>query len=197
MALAAGAPPNDDFDSAITLDTPLAITTSGTLAEATLEPDEPDHAGLPHDASVWWQWTAQADETVTIDTCDGAADTVLAIYTGDALATLQAIASSGDSCPGGFGASRVSFAATDGVSYKIAVSGFLGLPGPRDVLLRIGNPPAPGNDEFASAFTIAGRAVGTNVGAGAQAGEPLLSVAPGARLRCGGAGRRPRPVRRP
>ena len=125
---AAALPPvNDDFANA----TPLSGdkgSQAGTTIDATAETGEPNHAGLPPDASVWYSWTPADDGLATFDTCTASFDTRLAVYTGSALADLTEVASSDDSDACGIGSlqSSVSFIAEKGVVYSIAVDGSSG-----------------------------------------------------------------------
>jgi hypothetical protein len=123
---AAAAPPaNDDFANA-----QIIAGDSGTLAgtniDATAEPNEPDHAGLPAQASVWYRWTAAADGIASFDTCSADFDTRLAVYTGSALADLSEVASNDDSddCGVGSAQSSLTFVARGGSTYQIAIDGF-------------------------------------------------------------------------
>ena len=94
-------PANDEFENA----TPLSglSASSGPIANlgATSEPGEPNHAGNAAGQSLWWRWTAPANGSVQVDSCDSGAsfnefDTVLAVYTGDAVDALSAVASNDD-----------------------------------------------------------------------------------------------------
>ena len=95
-----------------------------TNSVATKEAGEPDHAGVPGGASVWLQWTAPSSGIVMFDTRGSAFDTLLAVYTGGTLATLTPVA--GDDDRGSFLNSKVTFNATVGTTYNIAVDGFYG-----------------------------------------------------------------------
>ena len=127
------APANDDFENAAPLSGP-SPNGFGVNATATSEPGEPDHAGNASGRSLWWRWTAPATESVQIDTCGGyGPDTVLAVYTGDAVDALSLVASNDDlaSCAPGSG---VTFTASAGTTYQIAVdsaagsnAGYIGL----------------------------------------------------------------------
>jgi F5/8 type C domain len=121
----AAAPVNDDFASAQTI-VGNSGSVAGTNAEATAEPNEPDHAGYPAHASVWYRWTAPDDGLAALDTCTAVFDTRLAVYTGSALDALTDVASSdnSDSCAPGSLQSSVSFIADKDVTYRIAVDGF-------------------------------------------------------------------------
>ncbi len=176
-AAAAAAPPANDAFANATVLSGLPVSAAGSNIDATLEPGETQHAGVPGGASVWFRWTAATTGSVTIDTCATGFDTVLEVYAGAALATLTSQASSDDVCSdAGFSlqGSRVSFPATAGVTYSIAVAGFQGQTGA--FTLAIGAPAAPANDDFANAtaVTLASSPFsGSNIGAGAQPGEPL------------------------
>lgn len=126
MALAAP-PPNDDFADRQAI-SGLAGTIEGSNVEATYEVDEPDHAAEPPTVSVWYRWTAPGDGAVTFDLCGSDFDTILAVYTGSALASLTGIAANDDSFDDacGFRASRSTFTAVAGTEYLIAVDGYLG-----------------------------------------------------------------------
>ncbi len=89
--------------------------------------------------------------------------------------SLTEVVSNDDAPPGSCGdptKSRVSFAATEGVTYRIAVDGYDGESGFID--LQIAVPPPPDNDDFPG-LTLSGlpdSAGGTNLGATKQTGEP-------------------------
>src|SRR5688572_26955792 len=125
-ASAAAVPPANDNLAAATVLTglPVSAAPGATNLEATAEVGEPAHAGSPANNSVWSQWSPGATGTVTIDTCESAIDTVLAVCTGATMAGIDAtrVASSDDSCGTG---SRVSFRAVAGTTYRIAVDGYL------------------------------------------------------------------------
>jgi hypothetical protein len=116
----AGAPPNDPFANA----TPISGSTgtvSGTSVGATRETGEPFHYASKGGRSVWYRWTAPASGTVTFDTIGSGFDTLLAAYTGTAVAALTRLASDDDSA--GSYRSRITFAATAGTTYSVAVDG--------------------------------------------------------------------------
>jgi len=91
---------------------------------ATLEPGEPNHAGEVGGASIWFQWTAPAQGIATFDTVGSTFDTLLAVYTGTNIVSLQEVASDDDR--GGYFRSRVQFCVDPGVPYAIALDGFAG-----------------------------------------------------------------------
>jgi len=94
---------------------------------ATSEPGEPLHAGVPGGKSVWFTWTPLVSGTVTFSTAGSSFDTLLAVYTGNSLATLSEVASDDDSA--GFYTSTVTFNAVAGTAYQIAVDGAYGAEG--------------------------------------------------------------------
>ena len=116
-------PANDNFANRITL-TGNNVTTNGFNSGATLEVGEPLHRGYYGGKSVWWRWTAPGPGFVTIDTIGSLADTLLAVYTGTALANLVEVASDDES--GGNYTSLVTFPTRSNVTYQIAVDGYDG-----------------------------------------------------------------------
>jgi hypothetical protein len=99
-----------------------------STVNASSEPGEPNHVNAYGNHSIWYQWTAPVNGSVSVDTIGSTFDTVLAVYTGDDFANLALLASDDDGANFN-GASRVDFACTAGVSYLIAVDGFLGASG--------------------------------------------------------------------
>src|SRR4051794_34149580 len=85
----AAAPTNDDFANRISEPAaPLPISAAGDTTDATVEPGEPEHAGDEGGASVWYEWTPAANGTYEIDTSGSSFDTLVAVYTGAAVAGL-------------------------------------------------------------------------------------------------------------
>jgi hypothetical protein len=121
-----GGPPNDLFANR-SLITGLTNTVTGSNLNGTKEAGEPNHAGNSGGKSVWWSWTAPANRTVTVDTIGSSFDTLLAVYTGNAVSALTQIASDDDG--GGDGTSKLTFSAIVGTSYQIAVDGYGGAGG--------------------------------------------------------------------
>ena len=101
-------------------------------------------------ASVWLSWTAPASGTVTIDTFGSNFDTLLGVYTGPSVNMLLVVA--GNDNTGG-PQSEVTFTATAGTTYLIAVDGFNGGVGPAtgSILITISSvtppPPVQGSDD--------------------------------------------------
>ena len=107
---------------------------------ASKEPTEPNHGGNAGGKSLWWTWTAPISGRVTIDTKGSTFDTLLGIYTGEVLATLVPVVPviPGQGDDGEFYSSKVTFIATRGEKYQIAVDGFRGATG--EVALNIRQP---------------------------------------------------------
>jgi hypothetical protein len=112
-------PVNDNFNAATTISGSQG-TTNGNNYRATREPGEPNHGGNTIGASVWYNWTAPANGSVTIDNIGSSFFAVLAVYTGTAVNNLTLVASDFLSI---FPSSRVKFTAASGTTYRIAVDG--------------------------------------------------------------------------
>ncbi|HYT30935.1 MAG TPA: Calx-beta domain-containing protein, partial [Actinomycetota bacterium] len=118
------APPNDQFVNATPL-TGYTGSISGENVAATEDAGEPANSGSTSPlASVWYEWTAPADGTVTFDTCtlpsSGAFDTTVGAYQGAAVNALTQVATNDDSCGT---RSSMSFAVTGGQLYEVSVDG--------------------------------------------------------------------------
>jgi hypothetical protein len=125
-ALAPATPPaNDNFVSAQFL-TGCSGTVGGTTIGATKEAGEPNHfppsGGGVH--SVWYQWQAPAAGSVTFTTAGSPTDTVLAIYIGSSVSSLSLIGTPSDDIGQTDKTSSVTFTATAGTTYRIAVDVF-------------------------------------------------------------------------
>jgi hypothetical protein len=125
-AAAVGAKPaNDNFLNAIAISAGQTLT--GTSVGAIKELGEPNHGGRVGGASVWWKFTAPGNGKVAITTAGSNYDTVLGVYTGSAVNGLTSVAQN-DDC-NNTRQSCVSFNATSGTIYHIAVDGYLGARG--------------------------------------------------------------------
>jgi len=116
-------PANDNFTSAQTI-TGCSGSVNGTNVSSTKESGEPDHASNGGSHSVWYQWQAPATSSVTITTAGSNYDTTLGVYTGSAVNALSLIGDNDDVNSGNVVSSSVTFNATSGVVYRIAVAGF-------------------------------------------------------------------------
>ena len=98
---------------------------------ATKETSEPNHASVSGGHSVWWSYKAPISGNVTVTTDGSSFDTVLAVYTGTSVSGLTLVDSNNDDSSGDLGGktSSVSFSATAGTTYHIAVDGVAGAAG--------------------------------------------------------------------
>ncbi|HJQ31484.1 MAG TPA: DUF4214 domain-containing protein, partial [Pyrinomonadaceae bacterium] len=115
-------PANDNFANALALGGASGIF-NGSNNGATHEPGEPLHAFRLGGASVWFTWQAPSNGSTTITTAGSTFNTVLAVYTGDSLGGLTSVASN-DDVNFATGESSVTFNATAGTTYRIAVDGY-------------------------------------------------------------------------
>ena len=130
-------PANDNFANAQTING-CSGSVNGVSIGATHETGEPSHD--PSDTSsnspghtVWYQWQAPSSGSATITTEGSEFDTILAIYTGTSVNSLtRALKPDGtpafndDVQDGVITTSTVTFNATAGTVYKIAVDGWGG-----------------------------------------------------------------------
>lgn len=166
-----GPPRNSSIANAIPLI--LGRGTTGTNRNALPEQNEPDHAGQPATASVWYKWTANMTGRIGFSTRNSDFDTVAAVYTGPAsgvtMDALVPVAKNNDAIGALF--SRLDFQAISGATYYFAVDGFEGAQGKLSATLAL----APANDDFADSTVISGnsarRTVSTNF-ATREAAEP-------------------------
>ncbi|HEY3026777.1 MAG TPA: NF038122 family metalloprotease [Pyrinomonadaceae bacterium] len=122
------APANDNFASAQVI-SGCTGSVSGTNVGATHEASEPSHdpLGNPGASSVWYQWQAPSGTSVTITTAGSNYDTMLGVYTGTSVSGLTSIAKNDDvDTNAGILTSSVTFTATAGTTYRIAVDGWGG-----------------------------------------------------------------------
>jgi hypothetical protein len=121
-------PPNDDFANpkptgpSVTTFIDGAFTSYATWSDgftwnATKESGEPNHAGDPGGASVWYEWTAPRSGPTEVGAC-ASPNVLLGVYTGNAVNALTEVLleSRPMSC-------FVNFDATAGTVYRIAVDG--------------------------------------------------------------------------
>jgi hypothetical protein len=106
-------------------DTPSAFDLNFGATRQILEPDHlPSNGSTSGEHSLWYRWQAPESGEVTVDTCESDFDTSLAVYTGSTLDSLSQTASNDDACtPPNTSGSRLTFDATAGTSYRIAVAG--------------------------------------------------------------------------
>ena len=122
-------PANDNFANATVISlvsSPMQFTGSNIYPNAaTKEAGEPSHAGNQGGHSVWWKWTAPGTGPVTFDTRGSLFDTTMAVYTGSAVNALTLVGQNDDeSATPHINTSLVSFTATAGTTYYLAVDGW-------------------------------------------------------------------------
>lgn len=128
----------NSFNAAPNFTGSLGLSPPTMIDSYTAEPNEPGHrinGSAGAGKTAWWRWTAPEDGFVSIDTLvaiDGQVenpvlDTVIAVYTGNSLNSLQRVTANEDywliRTGYYFGLSNVAFFATKGTTYRIAVDG--------------------------------------------------------------------------
>jgi hypothetical protein len=119
---------NDNFSSAQVL-SGSAGNVAGNNTGATKQPGEPNMVGAanPGGASIWYRWTAPASGSATFSTEHTTfVDTILGVFTGADVAHLTEIGSNDDNPSTGDRTSSVTFTATAGTVYYVAVDGWRG-----------------------------------------------------------------------
>ncbi len=121
-------PTNDNFANAFPLTgTTVASTgTNGGFTGETGEPNPVGHSTPLH--SAWWNWTAPYSGTARVKTAGSSFDTTLGIYSGSSVGSLTFVGDNDDD-PAGGTQSIVTFTATAGTTYRIAVNGYNGATG--------------------------------------------------------------------
>lgn len=179
------APSNDNFANAI------AVSGSGGAIhnnfDATAEPGEPIHGGgnggttASQNNSVWFKFIPQDAGVVRFSTGsygypDAVGDTVISVYAGTSVSNLSLIASNDDWV--GTLYSRVTIGYQPGITYYIAVDGYMGLTGAFGFDHYVYSP-AYYNDSFTNPEDLGGGIrspyigiTGSNFGAAGQPGEP-------------------------
>lgn len=165
-------PPNDEFINR-QLIAGSSIVLSGDTAAASLEPAEPAHAAPnPSNKSVWFSWIAERSSTVILTARATNYFPLLDVYTGSAIADLITVPGRTMTFDQENQSVRLSFNATQGTEYAIALAGFGGGGGLFDFALTV--PPPPPNDNFADRIpletTVTGFA-GSNLSSGIETGE--------------------------
>jgi hypothetical protein len=116
-------PANDQFAGAEILPGGLtSLTFTNRSANLSRELDEPPHAGIYANASLWWSWTPETSGVAQFQV--SAPDFFLlqlAAYTGDTLTNLTAVASNVN--PRGSLRDRIIFPVVAGQTYRLVVDG--------------------------------------------------------------------------
>ncbi len=120
------APANNDFANAQVI-AGCSGSVNGTNIGANKQSGEQSHSpdGDAGGGSVWYHWQAPSNGSVTINTEGSTYDTLLAVYTGNSV-NGTAIAKNDDVDIGVILHSQVTFTASAGTVYKIAVDGWGG-----------------------------------------------------------------------
>ncbi len=111
---------NNDFANGFNLTTSagsLGIDSTGADGET----NEPQHGGNATTASVWFNYTASQNGSLTVTSENSAFDTVLAAYSGAAVGSLTPLGSNDDSATGTW--SELTFPVSAGQTYRIALDG--------------------------------------------------------------------------
>jgi subtilisin family serine protease len=124
-----GAGPDNDDLAAARVITGFNVRETATNVGATREAGEPtDPNADAGDVSVWWRWTAPSATRVQIDTLGSSFDTTLAVYRGTDFGSATLIDANDDAAENLL-QSLVTFDAQGGVTYLIAVNGYVGAVG--------------------------------------------------------------------
>jgi subtilisin family serine protease len=102
-------------------------TASGSTALATRETGEPTHGGVGGVASIWYRWVAPKNGVLTVTTEGSDFDTLLGVYSGNALSNLRVLGMNDDktlNSPVLW--SEVVGNVVEGTEYKIAIDGWKG-----------------------------------------------------------------------
>ena len=172
--------PSDDFASSAKLSGPSGSAESDNVG-ATKEAGEPNHAGDPGGASIWFDWTAPAGGTLEWTTNGSSFSALLAVYTGDEVDDLAEVGSTTQP--------TLEVAVAAGQTYRIAVDAPEVPSGPatpataaQSTVTLSWQYAGVDNDAFADAESLTGTfgsVSGTNVGTTKQPGEPEHNGATG------------------
>jgi hypothetical protein len=122
LYLTVTAPVSDSFAGRIKL-SGTSVSLYADNFEATKETGEPDHAGDPGGASVWWKWIPTESGQYQI-AVEGDFDVLFTIYQGTSLRSLKPLMSNADVGNGRI--NTVIFEAIAGRQYQIAIDGAAG-----------------------------------------------------------------------
>ncbi len=127
---------------------PVSAGTLGTQIfanfESSTQSGEPGHGGMIGGSSQWLGLQATETGVVVIDTIGSSIDTVMAVYTGTNILTLQLVAEDDNGAPDGI-RSLVRFGNSASNNYLVAVDGTVGQQGTLTVNWQLGSPPAISN----------------------------------------------------
>jgi hypothetical protein len=117
----AQSPSNDGFSNAWALNGEIGSST-GNSTHATYEAGEPYEVEESLGRTLWWSWTATNAGRYVFHTTGSNFDTILAIYTGNALDNLTLVDYNDQAM--GTSQSRVTFDAVAGQTYHVQVDGW-------------------------------------------------------------------------
>lgn len=172
------APSNDDFAAALLGDGDR-LEGSGNNFGATKESGEPDHAGDPGGASVWFGWGAPRSQTVYVRICTEGWEARLGVYRGESLPALRTVAAT--RIVSAFGScGELQFRAISSVTYRLAIDGSTagGPPeqGNFEIIVSATPLELPANDAFTNATAVRSTLYewihGSTDGATREVGEP-------------------------
>jgi formylglycine-generating enzyme required for sulfatase activity len=152
-------PENDNFSDAYVLEGIDEIDWAYSTG-ATAEDYEPNHYGQSAVASLWWSWTAPVDGLVRVTTFGSNFDTILGVYTGEELETLDSVVANDDS--GESLRSALVFEAEAGTTYHIAVDGYEGEQGSVELSLEVLSLNPQGDEDGDGLSNEQERALGTD-----------------------------------
>ncbi|HEX8066882.1 MAG TPA: hypothetical protein VF520_10175 [Thermoleophilaceae bacterium] len=179
IAIRHAAPPaNDEVAGAAAL-TGSTASAAGSNVGATEQAGEPDHAGNPGGASVWWRWTAPADGVLRATTAGSGFDTLLGVYAdragagagGGSGGSLEPVAAN-DDAGGGVRTSAVSAPVRGGTTYWIAVDGTDDGLGPAEGPVALGVDLEEAKGSTAGGSTAAGGSTSTDAPAAGSTATP-------------------------
>jgi len=122
VLLSLGAVPANDTLAGATVLTERNPIVTGTNSKASAQAGEPPHGGLAARRSLWYRWTAPASVRFHATAASAQLNPVVAVYTGESLGSLTAVASDVSPLPDAETKSAIaSFDAVAGRTYLIAV----------------------------------------------------------------------------
>lgn len=123
LSRSGGSPANDPFTGSEAISgSPGMLVGSNTGSSR--EEGEPYHLGQIPGRSVWYTWVPENDGEATFSTDGSGFNTMLAVYNGDSLESLERITQNDDfDAEGTPGFSQMRFRVTAGVPYHIVVDG--------------------------------------------------------------------------
>ena len=172
------APLNDDFANARNVTAPINVR--ARTASASTQPGEAAIQGNQCSigrASVWYHLTSPIDTVASVDTLGAKIDTVIGVYTGSSLASLEQVACGNDTVVRGTlrDTSRVAWKMLAATDYYVQVMGFYGQTS-TSIPVHFRRPTPIANDNFGNATVVSPALPSTRpvnlLRATVEAGEP-------------------------